>query len=207
MESGKVIGVSAIARDITARKAADEALRIATETSVYASPVPIVALDTVGRVTIWNAAAEQVFGWNKREVIGKPNPIAQGHKAEETGMLYEQLLAGKTLTGVEVGRQRKDGSPVTISLSASPIWAENGEVKGIIKFLTDITEQKRGEEALRRTEEKYRSIFENSLEGIYQTTPDGKYVSANRALARMLGFESPDELIGARKGACDTKNT
>ena len=50
-------------------------------------------------------------------------------------------------------------------------------------------------EALRRAEQKYRSIFENATEGIFQTTPEGKYLSANPALARMYGYESPAELL------------
>jgi two-component system, sensor histidine kinase and response regulator len=50
-------------------------------------------------------------------------------------------------------------------------------------------------EALRRAEQKYRSIFENATEGIFQTTPEGKYLSANPALARMFGYDSPDELL------------
>ena len=52
-------------------------------------------------------------------------------------------------------------------------------------------------EALRRAEQKYRSIFENATEGIFQTTPDGHYLSANPALARMYGYDSPDELLAA----------
>jgi PAS domain-containing protein len=50
-------------------------------------------------------------------------------------------------------------------------------------------------EALRRAEQKYRSIFENATEGIFQTTPDGKYLSANPALAQMYGYDSPGELL------------
>ncbi|HEY6841730.1 MAG TPA: PAS domain-containing protein, partial [Chthoniobacterales bacterium] len=50
-------------------------------------------------------------------------------------------------------------------------------------------------EALRQAEQKYRSIFEHCLEGIFQTTPEGKYISANPALARMYGYDSADELI------------
>ncbi len=50
-------------------------------------------------------------------------------------------------------------------------------------------------EALRRAEQKYRSIFENATEGIFQTTPEGKYLSANPALARMYGYDSPGELL------------
>jgi len=52
-------------------------------------------------------------------------------------------------------------------------------------------------EALRRAEQKYRSIFENATKGIFQTTPDGHYLSANPALARMYGYDSPDELLAA----------
>jgi PAS domain S-box-containing protein len=59
----------------------------------------------------------------------------------------------------------------------------------------DITERKRAEAALRAAEEKFRSIFENSQEGIFQTTADGHYLSANQALARMYGYETPEALI------------
>ena len=56
--------------------------------------------------------------------------------------------------------------------------------------------RKHAEEALREAEENYRGIYENAIEGIFQTTPDGRYLSANPALARMLGYASPEELIG-----------
>ena len=53
----------------------------------------------------------------------------------------------------------------------------------------DLTEQKKTEDALRRSEEKYRAIFENAVEGIYQTTPQGEVVSANPAMANILGYD------------------
>ncbi len=58
-----------------------------------------------------------------------------------------------------------------------------------------IAEHKRVEEALRQTEQKYRSIFENAIEGIFQTTPDGRYITCNLALARIYGYESAEELL------------
>lgn len=61
--------------------------------------------------------------------------------------------------------------------------------------LGSVMQRKQVEEALRLAEEKYRSIFENAIEGIFQTTPDGHYLSANPALARIYGYESPDCLI------------
>lgn len=75
------------------------------------------------------------------------------------------------------------------------IYAPSGELLLIEGFITDISELKRIEEALRVSEEKYRSIFENSLDGIFQTTPDGHYLSANPALAQIYGYDSPEELM------------
>ncbi|HEY9738152.1 MAG TPA: PAS domain S-box protein, partial [Trichocoleus sp.] len=60
----------------------------------------------------------------------------------------------------------------------------------------DISERNRAEEALRQAEAKYRNIFENIVEGIFQTTPDGQYLSANPALARIYGYSSPHEMMG-----------
>jgi two-component system, cell cycle sensor histidine kinase and response regulator CckA len=192
---GTVAGASIIARDITAEKAVQEALRRANETSIYRSPIPIVAVDTRRLITTWNPAAEEVFGWSEKEVLGKSNPIIPEHEATNAAQLHRRLLAGETIIGEEVLRQKRDGTSVIISLVAAPLWDENHNIRGIVGFLTDITERKCAEQALRTAEEKYRGIFENTFEGIYQTTPEGKYLSANPALARMLGFESPAELI------------
>ncbi|MEW5859454.1 MAG: ATP-binding protein [Cyanobacteriota bacterium] len=63
------------------------------------------------------------------------------------------------------------------------------------ELANQITERQQVEEALRQAEEKYRSIFENAVEGIFQTTPDGRYISVNPALARIYGYASPEELI------------
>ena len=64
-----------------------------------------------------------------------------------------------------------------------------------MKVTVDITRLKQTEEALIKSEEKYRSIFENAVEGMFQATPEGKYLSVNSAYARMCGFESPEEMI------------
>src|SRR5713101_4871309 len=61
----------------------------------------------------------------------------------------------------------------------------------------DVSGRGQTEEALRQAEERYRGIFENAVEGIFQTSLDGRYVAANPALARMLGYDSPEELIAS----------
>jgi two-component system cell cycle sensor histidine kinase/response regulator CckA len=165
---------------------------------VYASPIPIIAADASRRVTIWNPAAEELFGWSEKDVVGQPMPIIPPEEVAAAAALHQRLMSGNTVTGLEVRRRKRDGSVVAVSLSATPLWDASNKVRGIIGFLTDITERKRAEEALRAAEEKYRGIFENALEGVYQSTPDGKYISANPALARMFGFDSPQELIDTR---------
>jgi len=69
----------------------------------------------------------------------------------------------------------------------------------VMVYMEDITERKKSEEALRNSEEKYRNIFENSVEGIYQSTIEGRIITANAAFARMAGYDSPDELIESIK--------
>ncbi|MEP0791356.1 EAL domain-containing protein [Funiculus sociatus GB2-C1] len=71
----------------------------------------------------------------------------------------------------------------------------SGELLDLEGFIIDITERKQAEEALRQAEAKYRSIFENAIEGIFQTTSQGCYISANPALARIYGYESPAQLM------------
>ena len=65
----------------------------------------------------------------------------------------------------------------------------------IVAIYDDVTEHKQSEEALRLSEYKYRSIFENAVEGIFQTTPEGQYISVNPALASMSGYDSPEEMV------------
>ena len=79
------------------------------------------------------------------------------------------------------------------------IFSPDGEVQALEGFVSDITERKRTEEALKNSEAKYRNIFENAVEGIYQSTIEGRLITANAALARMAGYDSPEELIESIK--------
>src|SRR6185503_4865655 len=73
--------------------------------------------------------------------------------------------------------------------------SSSGSVEYLSTVARDISDRKRAEESLRETEEKYRSIFENAVEGIFQSTPSGDFITANPAMARILGYDSPFELL------------
>jgi PAS domain S-box-containing protein len=93
---------------------------------------------------------------------------------------------------------RKDGRIIDATISVRCIRRADRSVDYLVALLQDVTERKRAEMALRQAEEKYRSIYENSNEGIFQSTPEGRLISANPALARILGYDSPEELVRER---------
>lgn len=142
---GRIVRLE-IATDITERKRTEESLRETNETLqalIQASPLAIIALDPQGNVTLWNHAAERIFGWNKQEVLSHPLPIVPKDKREEFLALIERVLRGESFTDVEVRRQKRDGSPIDMSISAAPLHDGQGTINGIMGVVSDITEHKR----------------------------------------------------------------
>ena len=78
-----------------------------------------------------------------------------------------------------------------------PIQDADGKIVGILATIEDITQRKKAEEALKIAEEKYRSIYENAVEGIFQSSPQGQYLNVNPAMARTFGYESPEDMIAS----------
>ncbi len=79
--------------------------------------------------------------------------------------------------------------------SGGPLFNEKGELEALEGFIQDITLRKQSEQLAYEAEERYRSIFENAIEGIYQTKPSGQYLNINPALARIYGYDSTSDLI------------
>jgi PAS domain S-box-containing protein len=94
---------------------------------------------------------------------------------------------------------RPDGAERTIHSQGSVITDDSGNLIRMFGTAEDITAQRRAEDALREAERKYRDIFENASEGIFQSTPEGQYIGANPVLAHIHGFDSPEELIRGLK--------
>ncbi len=89
--------------------------------------------------------------------------------------------------------KRADGREVWTLACSSP-YSRGGKDAGVLTMMTDITERKKAEHSLRSSERKFRELFENIREGVYQTAPDGRIMAANPELLRMLGFSTPEEL-------------
>ncbi|HEX6036777.1 ATP-binding protein, partial [Longimicrobium sp.] len=138
---------------------------------IEASPLPIVAVDRAGRIQLWSPAAERMFGWTRDEVLHGPSPIIPGDERADAARLRERTLAGERLTGVEVRRVRKDGSPIDVSFSTAPLSAPDGEIHGAIFVLDDVTERRKADERLRFLETAGRVLgglfeYEDRLESL-----------------------------------------
>ncbi len=149
-----------------ARTALHEASRL-LETLVQASPLAICVLDRANRVLLWNPAAQQLFGWTSTEVIGGPLPFVPADRREESHRIVERVLAGESFSGVEVRRQRKDGSPLHIRLHTAPLRDPGGRVDGVLGIMEDITGRKQAEEARRLSEERLRLAMDATRDGIW----------------------------------------
>lgn len=160
----------------------------------------ILTMDSNGLISFWNPAAERILGYSKEEAIGQnlhelimPSRFAEEHyKAfpvfQKTG---KGNAVGKTL---DLNAKCKDGREISIQLSLSAINMNNSwHAVGIIR---DTTEQKESETALKYREEKYRSLVESMIDGVYRTTPEGRFLEVNNGLVSILGYANKEELMG-----------
>lgn len=126
-----------------------------------ASPLAIIKLELDSNLKLWSPAAENIFGWKKQEVLGRPVPFIPEHKLAEFQNLHQLKLAGSTLTGVEVQRQKKDGSIIDVAIWGAPLTDASGNINSTMEIIADITERKRIQEALKTSEERFRQLAEN----------------------------------------------
>ncbi|MGO9137467.1 MAG: PAS domain S-box protein [Syntrophales bacterium] len=195
-DGGKVLGLMGIARNITERKRAekhiDEVLKF-TRSILSASPIGILVYNSSGQCVSANEAAAKILGSTAEELLTqnfrrldtwkRAGMIDAAENALKTGEVQFLVTSGHTTFGKNIWRDYR----------FVPFYYED-EVH-LLVILSDITELKQAEEALRKSEEKYRLLFDNAIEGRYQVTPEGRFMSANPAAARILGYESPEELI------------
>jgi PAS domain S-box-containing protein len=183
--------------EILERKQKEETLRKLEEleSSILAAISHAVVGLRARTIIFANDAVEEVFGWKPEELIGKTTRLFYGtdRDYEAVGKLYS-VLEKQKLYSAEIRCRHRDGRDMICRFNASRIGTSLTD-KQIMVTYEDITEQKRVENALRESEEKYRSIFENSPLGICQTSLDGKFIKVNPALAQILGYDTPYEVV------------
>lgn len=149
---------------------------------------------------------KQLTGYDAETLVSNPAVCFEAiiYPEDRSGVrkVIEEAIAARLHFSVEYRITHAGGSMRWVLERGCPLFDDAGEVEAIEGFMQDITQRKQSEVAAHEAEERYRSIFENALEGIYQTTPDGHYLNFNPALARIYGYDSAEDLI---QGISDIK--
>ncbi len=150
--NGEVVEWFGAAADVTERKQAEEA-RHKLAAIVESSDDAIVSKDLNGIVTSWNAAAERIFGYKAKEILGRSiATIIPPELQDDERVILETLARGERIEHFETVRLTKSGERIDVSLTISPVRNESGTIIGAAKIARDVTQQKKTEQALRTTE-------------------------------------------------------
>ncbi len=172
-------------------KALNESLRAIVETS----PLAIYSMTPNGIVTLWNPAAEKMFGFRKSEVLGHPSPLVSADDSAETISLRESVYQGKTVNNFELSRLRADGSRIEVSFSAAPLCGARDEIVGVLVTCADITSLKNTTRALDQQLHFMQELLEVLPNPIFYRSADGPYLGVNRAYEEFFGVNRI-EIIG-----------
>ncbi len=191
--------------DVTEQKRAETALKISEEKFrllFEKSTDPILLLNKKRHIIDCNESALNLLQYrSKEDLIGlNPTDISPdlqpgGEKSSEKARKLMRKALRQGTSHFEWMLKRMDGENVLVEGSFSVIMLAGEPV--LFTVWRDITQRRRAEEALKKAEENYRMIFENAMEGIFQTTPEGRILNANHAFARLFGFETPEEIMAS----------
>jgi diguanylate cyclase (GGDEF)-like protein/PAS domain S-box-containing protein len=146
---------------------------------IEASPLAIYVLDPKANVSLWNPAAERMFGWREEEALNLPLAIVPEERREAFQSRFSEALQGKHVANYETSRQKKDGALFDVNVWTATLLDHDGEISGIMTIVEDITERKQAAERIQYlayhdtlTGLPNRVLFEEHLtEAIAQASP------------------------------------
>jgi len=185
--------------DITERKRTEEALRVSEKryrSIIELNSAGYFLINLDGRFQEVNDAWLKMHGYSSSdEIIGKHFSITQvENNLEAAKNMVKSLIEGMSIPSGEFSRLCQDGSIGYHMFTANPVVKE-GRLTGLEGFMIDITERKKAEEALRESGEKYRTLFEESFDGLFITSPGGRILDMNRKGVMMFGYDTKDEIL------------
>ncbi len=204
-----------ILRDASASRSAEEALADSTErlgaVLNAAAELAIIATDPGGTITLFNRGAERMLGFTAQEVMGEASPLVfhRGEEVEECGRdlsrrlgrpvrgfdIFAELAKGGPAREREWNWVRKDGSTLLALCSITPLYDAKGLPSGFLWIGRDITEARRQEQALRESEERFRTLSTSSPVGVFQTDAEGQCLYTNPRWCEITGL-GPEESLG-----------
>jgi len=199
-QNGKTLKVIGVVQDITDRKIIEKNLRISEKRltrSQKAAKIGSWEFDLETKQLWATEECFRMYGLDHETGYVIPGEIAD--LVDDVQKIYdgwdELVKTGKKFD-IEYSVRKKGENNLTIVHSIGDlIKNKNGVPTKIVGIMKDVTQRKKSEEALRESEEKYRSFVEHMADGVYKTTHDGKFVEVNQALVSMLGYDSKEELM------------
>ena len=199
-----IVGVDATERQRreSELRSSEERLRAAIE----ASPVAIVEYALDDTITLWNPAAERIFGWTAEQVVGGKAKHQPPGREAELAELFRRVRAGEVYTGVESTRVRSDGSTVDVEIAAAPIRDSAGHVISHMALFADITQRKRQEEELRASRARIVQAADDARRILERNLHDGAQqrlvaLSLSLRLAQAKVGSAPDEAVAVLEAA------
>jgi PAS domain S-box-containing protein len=163
---------------------------------VDSSDDAIISKTLDGVITTWNKAAEQIYGYQAEEMIGRSiSLLMPPDRPDEMIEILDRIRAGERVGPYETTRRRKDGTTIAISLTVSPVHDAAGAVVGASSIARDITERERVHEQLRSALQYARSLIEASPDSLVTISAEGKITDVNEATIRVTGVER-GQLVG-----------
>ena len=198
---GKLAGIMGVMLDITERKRAEEELVWKTaflEAQVEATLDGILVVDEKNKILLVNQNLLDIWKVPQHIRNNKDDTVLLQYVTSKTA--HPEQFLGKVVYLYEhpdeTSRDEVEFKDrMILDRYSSPVLGKDGKYYGRIWTFRDITERKRVEEELRQSEGRYRSIVENAQEGIFRSTPDGRIIIFNQAMASIYGYESPKEMM------------
>ena len=198
LEDGNFLGYIGSVIDIHDRKLAEEKISYQAQVMQDISEA-IISTDLQFNVVSWNKAAEIIYGFSKEDAIGKSTRALVEHNY--VGFTRDEVLNEIFIKGSWSGEayiDRKDGKRVYMNCSLSLVKNDIGEPIGLAGIHRDITDRRKSEEALRISEERYRSVVNAMGEGIILQSRNGEIIASNLAAEKIIGV-SKERMIGHRQ--------
>jgi PAS domain S-box-containing protein len=187
--NGELLGVVLVFRDVTERRRAEQTSQLLASI-VESSEDAIVGKDLNGVVTSWNHGAERIFGYSAPEMIGRPiSVLAPPDRKEEMAEILSQIKRGEHVDHFHSIRQTKDGRPLHVSITVSPVRNAHGEIVGASKIARDITTQFEAQQEIDEQRERLHVTLRSIGDAVITTDKEGAVTFLNPVAETLTGIE------------------